>query len=156
MRLYAMLAVFVVVLSSCNDGKVYQEYVDFEKRYWLVNDTVRFSFAISDTTTRYNVYCNLRNTTQYPYSRFFVNVAMSDTVGTPIHSALLNDFLFDPKTGEPLGNSGLGDLYDHQMPLLKNYRFARPGEFRVDLLQMNRVDTLDGIISVGLAIEKVK
>jgi gliding motility-associated lipoprotein GldH len=151
-----MLALIAALLSGCNDGKVYQEYVDFEKRYWLTHDTVSFHFAISDTTTRYNLYCNIRNTTQYPFSRFFVNVAISDTVGTSLHNALVNDFLFDPKSGEPLGKSGLGDLFDHQMPILKNYRFSRPGEFDVRLLQMNRVDTLEGIISVGLAIEKVE
>jgi gliding motility-associated lipoprotein GldH len=155
------LGAFVILslslfLTGCGDGKVYQEYTDFDNRYWLVSDTARFQFTIDDTTSSYNIYCNIRNSTQYPYSRIFLNFSLADSSGNTFHKALLNDFLFDPKTGAPLGETGLGDLYDHQLPVLKNHRFNGPGPFVASLEQFMRTDTLEGILSIGIGIEKVK
>jgi gliding motility-associated lipoprotein GldH len=151
-----VLLSLLVVMAGCGDGKVYQEYTDFNNRYWLVSDTARFQFTIDDTTSSYNVYCNIRNSTQYPYSRIFLNFSIADSTGNTFHKTLLNDFLFDPKTGAPLGDTGLGDLYDHQLPVLKNHRFRGPGPFVASLEQFMRTDTLQGILSVGIGIEKVK
>jgi gliding motility-associated lipoprotein GldH len=157
MRLSALLIVLVAeVLSSCGDEKVYQKYADLEERNWLVSDTAEFEFTVPDTLSSYNVYCYVRNSTEYPYARIFIDFAMADTTGTKLHSTLLNDFLFDPKSGKPFGKSGLGDLYDHQLDVLKNYRFERSGPFRVRMTQMMRRDTLKGVLSVGLGIERVE
>jgi gliding motility-associated lipoprotein GldH len=158
MTLRAMLTVVpvIVLLIGCGDGKVYQEYRDFDQRYWLVSDTAQFRFTIDDTVSRYNVYCNIRNSTQYPYSRIFLNFSLSDTLGNNQHKALLNDFLFDPKSGAPFGKTGLGDLYDHQLSILSNYKFNRSGPYLVRLQQFMRTDTLEGIVSVGIGIQKAQ
>jgi gliding motility-associated lipoprotein GldH len=157
MRLGALSIVAIfVLLTGCNENQVYREYVDFNQRYWLVSDTAKFQFSIQDTVSRYNVFCNIRNSTQYPYSRIFLNFTLGDTTGNDIHKALLNDFLFDPKTGKPFGKSGLGDLYDHQFPVLKNFQFNRNGVYSVKIEQFMRTDTLSGILSVGLDIEKAE
>ncbi len=158
MRLSAVLGCIatVLLLSRCGDGKVYQEFTDFDQRYWLLNDTVKFEIDITDTLSRYNVFLNLRNSTHYPFSRLFVNYTLADTSGTNHHSGLLQDFLFDPKSGKPLGKTGLGDLYDHQLSILSNYQFKRSGPYTLRLQQFMRTDTLQGIISVGVAVERAK
>jgi gliding motility-associated lipoprotein GldH len=153
-----ILATLVLTLAfflvACSDGKVYQEYTDFKTRYWLVTDTAKFEFLIQDTTSKYNVYCNIRNSTQYPFSRIFVNFSLTDTLGNNLHKALLNDFLFDPKSGEPLGDTGLGDLYDHRLSVLKNYKFRGAGPYVVRLEQNMRTDSLEGILSIGIGVER--
>lgn len=154
--IFLITTVIGLSLTGCGDGKVYQEYTDFNTRYWLVSDTAKFEFTIDDTLSRYNLYCNIRNSTQYPYSRIFVNFSMSDTLGRDFHKALLNDFLFDPKSGEPLGKTGLGDLYDHQLPVLSNFKFDHSGPYVVKLQQFMRTDTLDGVVSVGIGIQRAE
>jgi gliding motility-associated lipoprotein GldH len=157
MRLGAgtVLLLIAIAFAGCGDGKVYQKYTDFEQQYWLVSDTARFEFTIPDTASKYNIYCNIRNSTQYPYSRIFVNFSLEDSTGRSFHKALLNDFLFDPKSGKPLGKTGLGDLYDHQLSVLTNYKFSGEGPYMVSLDQLMRTDTLSGVISVGIGVEKV-
>lgn len=146
---------FATILFSCGNGKVYQKFEDFPDRHWLLADTVGFEFSLDDTTSRYNLYCNLRNSTQYPYSRVFINFQMADTLGRSIHQTMLSDFLFDPKTGKPFGKTGLGDLYDHQLPVLKNHTFSGKGPYRISLQQLMRTDTLEGVLSVGISLERV-
>ena len=155
MRVGTLAGIFLMFLSSCGSDHVYREYVDFEDRIWLASEDARFSFEISDTLASYNVYCNLRNSTHYPWSRVFVNFTLTDTLGNKFHEKLVTEFLFDPKTGKPSGKSGLGDLYDHRIGVLSNYKFPRAGIFKASFDQSMRTDSLKGILSVGLAIEKV-
>ena len=151
-----VFALFCLTLASCSDGRVYQEYADFNEREWLVTDTAEFRFDITDTTAQYNVFCNLRNSTVYPYSRIFINFSLSDTASNSLHQSLVSDFLFDPKTGEPLGKTGLGDLYDHQLRVLGGYKFPHRGQYTARLQQFMRTDTLEGVLSVGIEVSKVQ
>ena len=57
------------------------------------------------------------------------------------------------KTGKPFGTSGLGDIYDHRFELLKDYQFPTRGKYRIKLEQMMRMDTLHGILAVGVRVE---
>ena len=154
MRAIMLTAVLALVLSGCNDNSVYQEYIDFDDRYWIVKEKPEFSFEIRDTVSTYDIYCNVRNTTMYPNSRLFVNVSLTDTTGKVLQEKLVWDFLFEPKTGKPLGKSGLGDLYDHQIPVLKKYKFRKAGVYQMQLEQFMRTDTLAGVTSVGVSVER--
>lgn len=157
MRLLLILVIAgSMLVTGCNERSVFKDYVDFENRYWLVNEKPEFRFSIEDTTTTYTLYCNVRNSTRYPYSRIFLNFSLQDTTGKAIETRLLNEFLFEAKTGKPLGKSGLGDLFDHRIPVLKNHKFSRSGAYEVKLEQFMRADTLEGIVSVGLDVEKTQ
>jgi gliding motility-associated lipoprotein GldH len=148
------IVIVVATLSSCDTNKVYLKYIDFEEGSWMVNDKPRFEFTVEDPQSTYNVYCNIRNSTQYPNARIFVNFAMNDTLGNVLYNKLLSEILFEPKTGKPEGNTGLGDLFDHRIEVLKNHKFAGRGPYIIQLEQFMRTDTLTGVISVGVEIEK--
>jgi gliding motility-associated lipoprotein GldH len=149
-----LFLVLSVLFFSCDQEKVYHAYVDFEERTWLSNKVPQFTFTIEDTTQAYNVYCNLRNTTRYPYARIFIQYSLTDTLGNKLDERLLHDYLFDAKTGEPRGSSGLGDLYDHRLTILKSHTFRTRGPYRIRFEQYMRTDTLTGVVSVGLGVER--
>lgn len=156
MRTVLLFLFVITCLQGCNQHRVFHEYTDFNEPYWLVSEKPVFTFNIKDTTSQYNLYCNIRNTTQYPYSRIFVTYSLQDTSGNEFQKNMITNYLFEAKTGKPIGRSGLGDLYDHQLVVLKNYKFNRSGPFEMVFEQFMRTDTLQGILSVGLAIEKVE
>lgn len=157
MKRYWLLLVLVSgILFSCNEGKVYQQYVDFEDRNWDINNKPRFDFTIDDVENNYNIYWNVRNSTHYPYARVFVNFTLRDSAGTTLYNKLLNDILFDPKSGKPSGKSGLGDLFDHRNNAMQNHKFPYRGRYSIELDQFMRTDTLSGVVSVGIEIEKIQ
>jgi gliding motility-associated lipoprotein GldH len=67
---------------------------------------------------------------------------------------MINSFLFDEKTGKPNGNSGLGDIYDQQFLLLKDYAFTQPGDYTIQFEQFMRTDSLQGVLAIGVRVEK--
>jgi gliding motility-associated lipoprotein GldH len=154
MRSFLCCIVFIALCVSCDEERVFEKNIDFNSRNWLVGDKPEFEFEISDTLLSYNLYCNVRNSVAYPFSRIFVTYYLMDSTGASLEKRLVTQMLFDDTTGEPHGNSGLGDLYDHRIPLKKNYRFERSGKYKVRFEQYMRKDTLSGIIAVGLRVEK--
>jgi len=149
-----LFVLIVVVLVSCGDNRVFEDYKDFATKSWAVNDTASFEFAIDDAAVPYNLKCNIRSSLDYPYSRIFVNYTLEDSTHKVIASKLVSSYLFDGKTGEPKGNSGIGDIYDHSFTL--DSRKMTVGKYYIKLQQFMRTDTLQGILAAGTRIEKIQ
>lgn len=144
----------VITLVGCGDSRVFEDYKDFSSKSWLVNDTVNFEFTITDSQVPYKLNCNIRNSLDYPYSRIFVNYTLEDSTHKVLSSKLVSSYLFDGKTGEPNGDSGIGDIYDHSFNL-ENRKFAK-GRYYIKLQQFMRTDTLKGILAAGARVEKIE
>ncbi|MBL7871911.1 MAG: gliding motility lipoprotein GldH [Cyclobacteriaceae bacterium] len=156
MKYIFFLLLASLFIAGCHSNRVYEDYKEFDTKAWLVNDPAVFEFEISDTTKKYNLYYNVRNTLQYPFARIFVNYTLTDSTGIQLSKQLLSNYLFDQKTGQPLGRSGLGDVYDNQFLILENQYFRKSGAYTLQLEQFNRLDTLAGILAVGFRIETVQ
>lgn len=141
-----------LLLTSCDSKRVFEDYSEFKNRAWLVNDPALFEFEIKDATKKYNLYYNVRNSLDYPWQRIFIQYQLADSAGTLLTKKLVSNYLFE-KSGKPIGRSGLGDVHDNQFLLLENYSFNREGIYRMKLEQLNRQDTLAGILAVGFRIE---
>lgn len=143
----------LLILAGCDSNRVFEDYTEFSDRIWKINNPASFEFEIKDTAKKYNLYYNVRNSLDYPYARFFVQYTLLDSSSTEISKKLVSNFLFDQKTGRPLGRSGLGDVYDNQFILLENQKFKSQGIYKIQLEQFNRQDSLRGILAVGLRVE---
>lgn len=154
MRILSALCLSVIFLAGCDDTRVYERITDLNQRQWVVTEKPQFDFVIENTNAKYNIYSDVRNSVSYPYSRFFFTYYLHDSTGVELQKNLMTEFLFDAKTGKPFGKSGIGDLYDHRFLLLKNYQFKSKGKYTVILEQFMRMDTLPGIVAVGVRVEK--
>lgn len=148
--LYFFLA---LLIWSCDPNRLYEKNHDFKSQTWVISDKPSFNFEVGDTVQAYNLYCNIRNSVEYPYSRIFINYSLQDTSGNSVSKNMVQAFLFEEKTGNPTGSSGLGDVYDHQVLILKNYQFKKPGPYSMKFEQFMRTDTLAGVLAVGFRLE---
>jgi gliding motility-associated lipoprotein GldH len=147
---------FAFALASCDSNRVYETNKDFDDGFWPMKDTARFVFTIDDTTQTFHVKINVRNTLDYETARLFMNYSMHDSSGNVMRRQLQEFFLFDRKTGEPFGKSGLGDVYQHAFTTEPNIKFPYRGKYEVRLNHMMRVDSLQEVMSVGVRVEKDK
>jgi gliding motility-associated lipoprotein GldH len=156
MRIYFSAAAILILLFSCDSKRVFEDNVEFRERNWKINEPVQFDFKINDSTKKYNVLMNIRNSLDYPYARIFVNYDLLNKDSISLSKKMVAEFLFDQKTGKPFGTSGIGDIYDHQFSILKNYSFQKGGIYRMTLNQFMRMDTIPGILAVGVRVETVE
>ena len=157
MKVFQIIAVlfFVFFMSSCDDNVVYKAHEDFDDGLWYIKNKPEFKVEIKDTTARYNVYYLFRNTLQYPYYNLYLTRKMTAPDGQVISNTLEEVFVSNEVTGKPYGK-GLGDLFDHKVPIVKNYTFPRSGTYVFQLSQSMRQNPLPFILSVGISVEKVK
>lgn len=155
MRIVIVSLLCTVLLAACHNDRVFERNEDLTNRVWSVNNKPAFDFVIEDTTITYNLYCNIRNEVSYPKANLYFTYYLKDSTGVQLEKKLMTEFLFDKKTGKPFGKSGLGDIYDHQILILKDYKFKRISQYTISFEQFMRADTLQGIIAVGLRVEKV-
>lgn len=142
-------------LYGCDSRRVFEENRELAHRFWRYEDVPVFEFQIENSLTDYNLYFNVRNSLDYPWTRINVSYNLQDSAGQSLAQKLVFHDLFDA-TGRPYGQSGIGDLYDHQFPLLEKFRFPRPGSYSLRLTQFSREDTLKGVIAVGVRIERAE
>lgn len=151
------LLIFILLgaLLSCESNRIYEQNNVLDSRQWLADAPEVFPFEVSDNSQSYNIYFNIRNSLDYPFSRFFVEYTLIDSAGTELKKNLNSQYLFEQKTGKPFGNSAIGDVFDHQFKIIENYKFPYNGSYQISLKQLNRADTLKGVVSVGVRVETV-
>jgi gliding motility-associated lipoprotein GldH len=143
-----------LVLWACQDQTVFKENVDFMENKWYIKSTPTFSFEIEDPTVSYNLYYNVRNGLAYPYYNLYVTRYLYDAKGQLISSKLDELLLADAITGKPLG-SGLGDMFDHKVLAMRQFKFPTKGKYTFKIAQYMRQNPLPEVVSVGLSVEKV-
>lgn len=157
MKTLQLIALLILALFgvSCDTNTLYKAYEDIEDGQWYVEKKFSFQFEVSDTTQRYNLYYLIRNAQQYPYYNLYLNREMQGPDGEVMMARLEEMYLSDQTTGKPRG-SGLGDLFDHKIRFMHNYRFPRRGKYTITIAQSMRQNPLPYILGIGLSVEKVQ
>ncbi len=148
-----LILILFGALLSCESNRIFEENNELDGRQWLADVPEVFPFEVTDNSQSYNIYFNIRNSLDYPFSRFFVEYILTDSAGTELKKNLTSQYLFEQKTGKPFGNSAIGDVFDHQFKIIEKYKFPYKGNYQLSLKQLNRADTLKGVISVGVRVE---
>ncbi len=150
-----VLVILTIFCSSCDPNRIYEKNQDFIFKHWHKDSIASFQFEIQDPTADYNLYYNIRNTASYPYHNLYVTYYLEDSLSRTVISELDEMFLFNAKTGKSLGK-GIGDIFDHQIPVLEAYQFNAKGEYTFKVQQFMRMDSLPEILSIGLRVEKIQ
>ncbi len=153
MRYFLYAFSLIIICAACDPDRVYEENYTIEDNKWYIDTIPSFRFTIEDTTIPYNIYYNVRNALSYPFYNLYLTYYLMDEQGKQISARLQELTLLDPKTGKPLGD-GLGDIFDHRIIALQNYKFPKPGKYTMKVKQYMRQDPLPAIMSVGIRVEK--
>jgi len=140
-------------LISCSDRALMDQNKAIENKLWFNKQLPEFTVDIKDSSIPYNLYLNLRNTIDYPFSNIYVLVQQKNPDSTK--KTYRVKVILANREGLWLGNSA-GILFTHQVRFLKNYYFPKAGAYSFQLEQNMRLDPLPGINDVGLRLEPAK
>ncbi|NOY38455.1 MAG: gliding motility lipoprotein GldH [Chlorobi bacterium] len=151
--LFFPLVLLFFLFSSCDHSRLFEENKTLERSRWNKNEQLRFSVVVKDTTSHYNIFFNIRNEGNYPYSNLYLFSNVSSPAGVSITDTL--DIALADSHGKWYG-SGLGDLYFLQVSYKSDIRFPLTGVYTFNVSQGMRVNVLEGIRNFGIRVEKVK
>ena len=145
----------MLLLSACSDALVHSETRQVPGSVWDRSWKPEFTFDIADTVGKHDTYLDIRHTGSYPYSELYLFVTLKrpdghvyiDTVQCPLSDA----------NGRWYGE-GLGfirsERFDAHILYKYGNRFPQPGRYSVTLEQAMRVEKLEGVVDVGVSVEK--
>lgn len=144
-------------LASCDSKRVYDEYQTVPK-VWNKNEVISFTVKAPDSTKPYNLFVNLRNTSDYKYSNLFLIVEMNFPYGKTLRDTL--EYKMTAPDGTFLG-TGFGSVKENKLWYKEGVVFNEGGEYTVNIQHVMResgkvdgVENLEGITDVGFRIEK--
>jgi len=142
--------IIILLLTSCNSNTTFKEYKKFDDISWNRFDIIDFEFPVQQKEPL-DFYLALRHHTDFPYNYIDVNI----TINTPDGEMRSRDYRFRLKdTDLKWKGSGMGDLWDIELPIRKEMLFNKNGICKIQIEnKMHRVET-PGIIEVGLIIKR--
>ena len=161
MRNVIYIFLIIGVLQACTDNTVtFSKYQSISNTKWNMDNEVSITIPIQDTLSFHNLYINLRNNKNYPYSNLYLITQMSFPDNTIVIDTL--EYEMTDTEGRFLG-SGFSDIKENKLFYKENVRFKYTGDyhFRVrhamrEREQIEGVKLLDGVTDIGISVEKIK
>ena len=148
----------IVLLGSCNNAMVKSEFKATDNGAWNKDHTIEFSFSELDTLQQHDIFINLRNDQNYPYSNLFLITELIDPNGDITKDTL--EYEMALPDGTWLGK-GYGNIKENKLWFKENVVFSSSGVYTLKVSHAMRkngnVDgliDLDGITDVGYEIVK--
>ena len=140
------------ILVSCGNDSLYENHNELKNGFWQKDNLQSFEVEINDSQN-HSIFYHLRYTTDYDYCNSYVRYRVFSPKGKMLIEKMKLDTLFDCTTGKPLGE-GFGTIYNREFELEQNFDFSEKGKYKIELEQMMRKDSLEGIQTVGVRIGK--
>lgn len=151
--------IFLFFLFSCNTEQIFDEYKTVNGT-WEQNELIEFSIPQLDSVQSYDLFINVRNTNEYPFSNLFLIGQIKFPNGKVVSDTLEYELAYPD--GAWMG-TGITDLKENKLWYKEKVKFIEKGEYKITLQHAMRkngevqgVDALEGITDVGLRIEHVK
>jgi gliding motility-associated lipoprotein GldH len=153
-----LLFLVTLLLFSCDKKRVFDEYKSVGKG-WNKDSIVSFDLPEVDITKPYNLYVNLRDNNDYPFSNLFLIVSMEQPDKVTKVDTL--EYAMADAEGNLLGD-GFTDVKESKLVYKDRMKF-KSGKYKIHIRQAVRqtgkvagVEKLEGITEVGFRIEKIQ
>lgn len=150
----------VFLVASCDKKRVFDEYKELDGK-WKKDNAVSFTFDQKDTVSKYNLFVNVRNNSDYPFNNLFLIVQMTEPGSKLIKVDTLEYPMANPD-GTLMGE-GFTDIKESKLWYKENVSFPKAGKYTVSIQHAVRkggevpgVEELDGVTDVGFRIESTE
>ncbi|WP_033959660.1 gliding motility lipoprotein GldH [Psychroserpens jangbogonensis] len=157
---YCIVFLMFLIAVSCDSNRIYDEYKSIPDQ-WHKDSVISFKVTPPDTINNYNLFVNLRNTSNYKYSNLYLVVELNYPNGKTLKDTL--EYRMSAPDGTFLG-TGFTDLKENKL-WYKGYDqpfvFNESGDYQIKVQhamrkngEVNGVLNLEGITDVGFRIER--
>ena len=151
LQFFQYLLIITVLSSSCGQVDVFEKNTPIRNSSWVRGDSATGTFIIDDTLSAFNIYVVLRHKDSYRFNNIWLNVGLQ-IPGAPMEYQKVDLLL---GTDEKWLGVGMNDIWEVRKRLTgRPMRFARTGAYRFNISHVMRESPLEGVMSIGLRVEK--
>ncbi len=145
-----ILFLVAIMVTSCDSKRFYEKNDVFENDTWNIKNAKVHQFEILDSMQWYNMYVNIRNTTDYGSRNFFLFVTTTFPKGQIAKDTL--ECVLANNQGKWLGK-GNGKYKDCRIVFKPKFRFSQQGNYTIKVEHGMREQDVLGISEVGIRLE---
>lgn len=154
-----LLILMAISIISCDEKRVFDEYKSVGNS-WNKDSIVSFNLPKLDASKKFNLYVNIRDNNDFPYSNLFLIVSMEQ----PNHKIKVDTLQYEmANTDGTLMGDGFTDVKENKLFYKQNQSFTQKGNYKVHIQQAVRQTgkivgdkELKGITDVGFRIESIE
>ncbi|MDD7915279.1 gliding motility lipoprotein GldH [Polaribacter ponticola] len=158
-RILVFLTV-LIFLVSCSDNIEFTKYQSLPSAAWEAHKNVSFEFNVIDTILAKDLFINIRNNKDYPFSNLYLITELNFPSGDKVIDTL--QYEMSDKTGRFLGK-GFADIKENKLFYKKEKVFPKSGKYLLNIRhamrkngEVNSIPFLHGVQDVGFSVEKAK
>lgn len=147
-------------IISCSNNIEYTKYKSLSNASWEANKSISFEFEIEDTISPKDLFINIRNNKDYPFSNLYVITSLNFPNGNKIIDTL--QYEMADKSGKYLGK-GFTEIKENKLFYKEEKVFPVSGKYVFNIHhamrktgEVNTIPFLEGIQDVGFSVEKRK
>jgi len=148
-KIGGILLLFSFLMAACSSNVVFQDSKQLPSYGWDKDSVVVFNYTATDTLGTYDIVIDIRNAGNYRYQNFWLFVKSTSPDLIEFRDTL--ECVLADNHGRWIGKGG-GSLYQLPVSFLQQVKFPKLGDYRFELIQGMREDTLIGIHDIGLRI----
>ena len=152
MKTSLILLGILLFITACDPFMVFDQYSKTPGGQWKWSDKKTFEVVMKDSLDLYNLYVNIRHTTDYPKSNLFV--FLTTTAPTGISRRDTIEIIMANDHGKWEGN-GFGNIKLVSREYRKAVRFLYPGKYTFEIEQGMRIPEIP-VTDIGLRIEEYR
>jgi gliding motility-associated lipoprotein GldH len=157
MRSIPFLLIAVIFFTSCDSKRKYDTYKSVGTNGWEQEHKISFDFNIQDTISSNQLFINVRNNNEYPFSNLFLITELEYPTGFSVIDTL--EYEMADVSGNWLGE-GFTDLKSSKLFFKEDFVFPNSGKYTITIEQAMRkrneisgIQLLEGITDIGFRVE---
>lgn len=140
----------ILLFTACGSDYVLKEKKEFSSEGWTYADSLQFKVDISDTLKIYNLFLEVRHSTEYSFQNLYTQIHTQFPKGQRIKEVVSLELA--DKAGVWFGNCN-SEYCTILIPIQEGAFFNIPGSYQFTLEQFMRKDPLPGVQSITFMIE---
>lgn len=150
---WLILPVVSFLIVSCDTNIVFEKNHNLDPQEWNHSEVIVFEHHFADTVSLYDMFINVRNTTDYQYSNLFLFFQATFPDGTAYRDTI--EVELADRHGKWKGR-GFGNLKSNSFHFRREVWFPQEGDYLFTIQHAMRHEYLSGISDIGLRIERIQ
>ncbi|MFZ4740982.1 MAG: gliding motility lipoprotein GldH [Bacteroidales bacterium] len=146
-----LFGLFIFFAVSCGKPPLIDKSMEVNETSWDVKEKLKVDVLIDDTISSFNFHINIRNTTDFKNSNFFLFIKTTFPNGQIAIDTL--GFYLANNEGKWLGK-GNGKIKDNKILFKRAAIFPMIGKYTFEIEHAMREKQVSGIKTIGIRIEK--
>lgn len=154
-----LLLILIISFVSCDEKRVFDQYKSVDNN-WHKDSIVSFELPNLEKGNKYNMFVNIRDNKDFPYSNLFLIVMLEQPNKKTVVDTL--QYQMANPDGSLLGD-GFSDVKENKLVYKLNEEITQKGKYTVSIQQAVRPNgkikgdtNLKGVTEVGFRIESIE